>query len=88
MRTRIKTIQVNGKVKAVREWQTVWGEKHISILATSETPKHAQSNICKVAAYRRTQQPTTSEIAWREKENRHAAFMAMPRREYKQVYGI
>lgn len=88
MRTRIKTIQIDGQTKAVKEWQTVWGEKHVSILATSETPEHAKSNIRKVAAYRRTQQPTADEMAWREKENRRAAFMAMPRREYKQVYGI
>lgn len=27
MRTRIKTIWVNGQTKAVREWQTVWGRK-------------------------------------------------------------
>lgn len=87
MRTRIKTIQVDGKTKAVREWQTVWGEKHVSILATSETPDHAKSSIRKVVAYRRTQ-PTAEQIAWCEKQNRHAAFMAMPKREYKQVYGI
>lgn len=88
MRTRVKVIQVNGQAKAVREWQTVWGEKHVSILATSETPEHAQGNIRKVAAYRRTQEPTASEMAWRERENRRAAFMAMPKREYRQVYGI
>lgn len=88
MRTRVKVIQANGQTKAVREWQTVWGEKHISILATSETPEHAQSNIRKVAAYRRTQEPTAREMAWRERENRRAAFMAMPKREYRRVYGI
>ena len=88
MRTRVKVIQVNGQTKAVREWQTVWGEKRVSILATSETPEHAQGNIRKVAAYRRTQEPTASEMAWRERENRRAAFMAMPKREYRQVYGI
>ena len=88
MRARVKVIQVNGQTKAVREWQTVWGEKHTSILATSETPEHARSNIRKVAAYRRTQEPTASEMVWRERENRRAAFMAMPKREYRQVYGI
>lgn len=88
MRTRIKTVVIDGQVKAVREWKTFWGEQHASFLAASESPKHAQSNIRKVVAYRRNQEPTAAEIAWRERENRHAAFMAMPRREYKQVYGF
>lgn len=86
MRTRIKTIQVNGQTKAVREWQTVWGEKHVSVLATSETPKHAKGNIRKTMAFKRTQGLTAADLERHAKEQRRMAFMVMPRREYKQVY--
>lgn len=86
MRTRIKTIWVNGQTKAVREWQTVWGEKHVSVLATSETPKHAKGNIRKTMAFKRTQGLTAADLERHAKEQRRMAFMVMPRREYKQVY--
>lgn len=86
MRTRIKTIQVDGQTKAVKEWQTVWGEKYVSILATSETPKHAKSSVRKTMAYKRTQGLTAADLERHAKEQRRAAFLVMPRREYKQVY--
>lgn len=86
MRTRIKTIWVNGQTKAVREWQTVWGEKHVSVLVTSETPKHAKGNIRKTMAFKRTQGLTAVDLERHAKEQRRMAFMVMPRREYKQVY--
>lgn len=88
MRTRIKTIQVDGQAKAVKEWRTIFGEHGKGVLATAETPQHASSNIRKVLAHKRTQNVTTVEIENNEKEQRRAAFMAMPRQMYKQVYGI
>lgn len=88
MRTRIKTIQVDGQVKAVKEWRTIFGERGKGILATAETPQHASSNIRKVLAHKRTQSVAPVEIGNNEKEQRRAAFMAMPRQIYKQVYGI
>lgn len=88
MRTRIKTVSINGKTKAVKEWKDFWGERCVGASVTFETPNHAQSSVRKVAAHRREQAPTAIELARHEQEQRKAAFMAMPRRTYRQVYGI
>lgn len=85
MRTRIKSIQVNGQTKAVREWKTFWGVNN-AVLAASETPKHAKSCVRKVMAYKRTQGVTASDLERHAQQQRKSAFLAMPRREYKQVY--
>lgn len=89
MRTRIKTIQVNGQARVVKEWRTIFGEHGKGVLATAETPQHASSNIRKVLAHKRAQSTNTvTEIESNAREQRRAAFMAMPRQAYKQVYGL
>lgn len=82
MRTRIKSIQANGQTKVVKEWKTVWGENMVSVLATSETPKHAKSSVRKTMAFQRS----SNDDGANTKDWRKTAFMVMPRRVYKQVY--
>lgn len=88
MRQRIKIAVIDGQAREIKETRNYWGDRFTHVLATTESPEHARGNIRKVAAYRRNTEPTAAETAWRERENRRAAFMAMPRRDYKQVYGL
>lgn len=82
MRQRIKTITVNGKAEAVREYKDFFGRTMSGVKVAHEDMEHAKMFR---SVYGRT---TTKQSARQEKANRHAAFMAMPKREYKQVYGI
>lgn len=88
MRTRINTIQINGKHMPITTHKTFFGECRAAVLATSETPQHAQSNIHKVLAHKKVlirqnrtnPTPTASE--------RREAYLTFGKAMYKSFYGL
>ena len=97
MRKKISVAVVNGSIRVVKGYKGLF-ESGNAALAASETPTHAQSNIRKKCAHQRKHRVVAAETStqdvnfWpisqeqREREQRRAAFYAMPRKEYKQTY--
>jgi hypothetical protein len=88
MRTRIKSMLIDGRYMPIVKHTTFFGEQYIAALATSETPQHAKSSIRKILAHKKTvirrgrYNPTPSV------SERRDTFLTLGKEMYRYFYGL
>lgn len=85
MRTRIKSIVIDGQVKVVKARKVAFNFVYEGALITSENPKHAASNVRKVVAHARNMKRWHNCAA---KAQRVEMFFQHGAESYKQAYGL
>lgn len=86
MRTRISSAHVNGKLLPVIKYKTFFGEHRTAVLATSETPQHAKSNIHKVLAHKKVLMYKNRINPMPCRNERRETFFALGKTQYKAFY--
>lgn len=86
MRTRITSTQIDGKQKPIIRYKTFFGEHCTAVLAASETPQHAQSNIRKVLAHKKVLIHRNRVNPKPRLNERREAFFTLGKAQYKALY--
>lgn len=90
MKTKIYVVNVGGKTRPVHVAE-IWGLKQNYVLATSEKPSHAASNIRKVTAHARyLALVRRKKQKWGEpsKEERERAFFNGGTKAYRKIVNL
>lgn len=66
--------------------KSIFGEEHTAVLATSETPEHAQSNIRKVLAHKKARLQRNEAKSMSCQADRRAKFLALGKASYRTFY--
>lgn len=77
---------VDGEMKPIVKHKTFFGEYHTAVLAASETPQHAQSNIRKVLAYKKVLLRRNRVNSMSRQAERRATFFTLGKELYRTFY--
>lgn len=79
---------VNGEITPVVKHKTFFGEYHTAVLAATESPEHAQSNIRKVLAHKKRLIRRNQASATSCRADRYETYLAFGKTGYRIFYGL